>query len=87
MIIITDEAQLQTLFDLALEKALPKMLMTGKKQVEIIEGKTLIERLIISEPTLIRWRQKGKIPYLTIGSAIRYDWFKVLEAIEKNPNR
>lgn len=48
---------------------------------EIIDRKTLISRLDISEPTAIRWQQKGKIPYLKIGSAIRYDWIKVIQAL------
>jgi len=50
----------------------------------IINGKELMARLMISEPTLIRWRKKGKIPYYAIGSAIRYDLQKVLNALEVN---
>lgn len=52
-----------------------------EKPKEIIDRKTLISRLDISEPTAIRWQQKGKIPYLKIGSAIRYDWHSVIEAL------
>ncbi len=43
----------------------------------------------LSEPTVIRWRHKGKIPFMQIGSAIRYDVNKVIEALEvgkKKPN-
>ncbi|WP_099367305.1 helix-turn-helix transcriptional regulator [Sphingobacterium sp. 1.A.4] len=50
---------------------------------EIIDTKELLSRLGLSEPTIIRYRQKGTIPYLRIGSAIRYDYQKVLEALEK----
>ena len=40
------------------------------------------EFLSISLPTLIRWRNKGKIPYLKIGTNIRYDKAAVINAIE-----
>ncbi|HLT07972.1 MAG TPA: helix-turn-helix domain-containing protein [Cyclobacteriaceae bacterium] len=53
------------------------------RQIDIIDGKELMTRLAISEPTLIRWRKRGKVPFMEIGSSIRYDWFKVLEALEK----
>lgn len=53
-------------------------------QIEIINSREIRKRLDISEPTLIRWRRKGRIPYLSIGSAIRYDWHKVLEAISSD---
>jgi|SRR5690606_36342542 len=52
-------------------------------QSEIIDTKELIARLRLSEPTIIRYRKKGIIPYLQIGSAIRYEYQKVLEALEK----
>ena len=52
-------------------------------QPEIIDTKTLLTRLDLSEPTVIRYRQKGVIPFLQVGSAIRYDYQKVLEALER----
>ena len=51
-------------------------------QPEIIDTKTLLSRLDLSEPTVIRYRQKGTIPFLQVGSAIRYDYQKVLGALE-----
>ncbi|WP_158995207.1 helix-turn-helix domain-containing protein [Mucilaginibacter sp. L196] len=44
--------------------------------------KQLINFLDITEPTLIRWRKKGKIPFLKIGSRILYQKSAVLAAIE-----
>jgi len=35
----------------------------------------------ITEPTIIRWRKKGKIPFLQIGSSIRYDLNAVIDAL------
>ena len=55
-----------------------------EKQIEIINSREIRTRLDISEPTLIRWRQKGKIPYLAIGSVIRYNWIEVVDALTVN---
>lgn len=49
---------------------------------EIIDRKELMRRLKISEPTAIMWERKKKIPSFKIGSAIRYNWHKVLKALE-----
>ena len=49
---------------------------------EIIDTATLCYRLNITEPTAIRHRKRGSIPFLQIGSAIRYDWPAVIKALE-----
>ena len=49
---------------------------------EIINTSTLCSRLDLSEPTIIQYRKKGKIPFLKVGSAIRYDWNAVVKALE-----
>jgi len=49
-----------------------------------INTKQLCEFLDITEPTCIRWRKKGKIPFFTIGSAIRYDKKEVIESLRRN---
>jgi predicted DNA-binding transcriptional regulator AlpA len=51
-------------------------------QSEIIDRQELIKRLCITEPTIIRWERKGKIPSLRIGGSVRYNWKAVLEALE-----
>jgi hypothetical protein len=51
-------------------------------QTEIIDRSTLCKRLNITEPTAIRWEKRGAIPFLRIGSNVRYSWFKVIEALE-----
>lgn len=47
-----------------------------------VSTKEICEFLSITEPTLIRWRNRGKIPFLKIGTNIRYDKAAVLKAIE-----
>ena len=51
-------------------------------QTEIINRDELCKRLAITEPTVIRWEKKGTIPALRIGSNVRYNWHKVIEALE-----
>lgn len=48
-----------------------------------ITTKELCSFLDLSEPTIIRWRAKGKIPFFQIGSAVRYNKNEVLEALRK----
>lgn len=49
---------------------------------EIIASEELCSRLKISEPTLIAWRRKNKIPFIKLDGVIRYNWPKVVEALE-----
>jgi len=52
------------------------------KEAQIITGEDLSKKLGVTIQTLIRWRQKGKIPFLQIGNSIRYDLYKVLDNLE-----
>ena len=49
---------------------------------EIINREELCKRLNITEPTAIRWGNKNLIPCFRIGSNVRYNWPKVIEALE-----
>lgn len=79
--IVANPDELRALFLDVAKEVLASNSPAPVKPVEIIDRKTLISRLDISEPTAIRWQQKGKIPYLKIGSAIRYEWHSVVEAL------
>lgn len=52
-------------------------------QAEIIDVEELCRRLAISVPTQIRWRKKGKLPYLMIGDQVRFNWSEVIEKLKK----
>jgi|JI6StandDraft_1071083.scaffolds.fasta_scaffold110499_2 hypothetical protein len=82
--LITTQEELQSTINDAILQAYKKLSLTNPQQdeVEIIDGKELIKRLNISEPTLIRWRKKSKIPFLQLGTSLRYDWRKVLNSLE-----
>ncbi|SDS82363.1 Helix-turn-helix domain-containing protein [Mucilaginibacter mallensis] len=47
-----------------------------------INQQALCQFLGITEPTIIRYRKRGKIPYLQIGSRILYQKDKVIAALE-----
>ena len=53
---------------------------------EIIGREELCKRLNITEPTVIRWEKKGVLPCFRIGSNVRYNWPKVIEALEGKKN-
>lgn len=61
---------------------------TVSPQTEIIDRTELCKRLGITEPTAIRWEKKGVIPCFRIGSSVRYNWAKVVDALEtKSPKK
>lgn len=84
--LITTQEELQRAIDKAVQLAFAKVAVDqlgAHTLEEIIDSKTLMQRLDISEPTLQRWRDKKRIPYIQEDSVIRYNWPKVLEALEK----
>jgi hypothetical protein len=80
--IITTEEQMQGVFSRALDRAVQSFpLKETQPEPIILTGEQLKDKLDVTIQTLIRWRQKGKIPYLQIGASIRYDLNKVLDAL------
>ena len=84
--IISTPGALQELIEnsvrLAFEKLNTTSISQQGKNEQPITTKELINFLDITEPTLIRWRKKGKIPFLKIGSRILYQKSVVLAALE-----
>ena len=64
-------------------KLQPKYLVTDEPYVKPITTKELCAFLGITEPTVIRWRKKKKIPFFRIGSAIRFNLKDVLISLGK----
>jgi len=52
------------------------------KNEQPITTKQLCDFLGVTEPTIIRWRKKGKIPFMQIGSAVRFNLPAVISALE-----
>ena len=81
--IITDKSEFQLVALEMMQWAIENMPKSKPEpQPEIMTGEELCKKLGVTIQTLIRWRHKGKIPFMRIGSSIRYDFIKVLEAIE-----
>jgi hypothetical protein len=59
----------------------------GTTAPEVIDRPELCRRLAVTEPTVIRWEKAGKIPRMEIGTAIRYNWPKVVAALENDKNK
>lgn len=85
--IISTQGALQELIDNSVRTAFEKLNTTSisqqVKNEQPITTKQLCEFLSITEPTVIRWRKKGKIPFMQIGSALRYDREAVIKAISE----
>jgi excisionase family DNA binding protein len=52
-----------------------------------IDTEQLCEFLGVTRPTIVRYRKKNIIPFLLIGSSIRYDRRAVLKALEAKKER
>lgn len=61
-----------------------KTLPTGETTPapHIISGAELKDQLGVTIQTIIRWRNKGKIPFIKLGSSIRYDLNAVIKSLE-----
>lgn len=70
-----------------IEEAIRVIQIKEAIKLEIINRDELCKRLGISEPTVIHWEKKGKIPCFRIGSNVRYNWSTVVESLEKNSKR
>lgn len=78
---------LQKIIDEAVLKAIGNQPSPEVRKVEIIDQDELCKRLSLTRQTIARWREKGKIPFIQIGSAFRYDWLKVVETLEGKKKR
>lgn len=66
-----------------IKEALQKNNTPQTGPAEIIDRTELQKRLGISEPTLINYVKKGKIPQIKIGANCRYNWQKVVAALDR----
>ncbi|MDB5003902.1 MAG: Helix-turn-helix protein [Mucilaginibacter sp.] len=85
--IITTREEIQEMIDKAVMVAFEKLnthasVVAISKNEQPVTAKVLSQFLSISQPTLIRWRKKGKIPYLKIGGRILYRKSEVMTAME-----
>lgn len=55
----------------------------AQPKVEIIDNEVLCKRLDVTRATLGRWRKQKKIPFIQEGGVIRYNYPRVIEALEE----
>lgn len=83
---MVDNREFINLIKIAVKEVLDEMQPTIKESATLtkpVTTKELCDFLRITEPTVMRWKKKGKIPYMNIGTAVRFDLYKVLAALEK----
>ena len=81
--------ELKAMIGAAIAEAMPKQ-GTGhaaEQPDKPVTTKFLCEYFGISEQTAIRWRKKKIIPYMQVGTAIRYRLPEVIEALEKRSQK
>ena len=50
---------------------------------EILTSKQLAKRLGVSERTIFNWRKMGLIPYIKLRSLVRFDYARVVAALNQ----
>lgn len=50
---------------------------------QIVDEAFLAKEIKVTRQTIGRWRIQGRIPFIQVGSVIRYDFLKVIEALEE----
>jgi excisionase family DNA binding protein len=73
-----------------MEKMLAELVINAVKPVTaalnqniVVTTKQLCKYLDITQPTVIRYRKKGRIPFFYIGSAVRFNLHDVIKSLEK----
>lgn len=85
--IITTSAGIQDFINSAVQAAFNNSQVTTPSQSQPekpITVKELCDYLRVTEATVIRWRKKGKIPFMQLGSRIMFNKSEVIKAIEKS---
>lgn len=90
--IITTRREFQEFLNDAVEASVTRLLPyidTDKKELNAppLSVKELCTFLGVTEPTIIRWRKKGKIPFMQVGSRVLFDRVAVLKALEVKKQR
>jgi excisionase family DNA binding protein len=86
--LITTQEGLEQAINAALVKSLEQFNLPVRESYEQpVTQAEICKYLNITEPTLIRWKKKGTIPFLKVGSRVLYEKGKVVEAIRINQIR
>lgn len=75
--------EIQRQVNIALEHKMNELKFEKEEIGEVIKEDELCRRLELSRTTISTYRRKNKIPYLKVGNNIRYEYEKVLKALER----
>lgn len=78
---LTQEIEKQV--TLAVDQKFSEMKTEKEEISEVIREDELCKRLSLSRTTISTYRRNNKIPYLKVGNNIRYEYEKVLKALER----
>lgn len=81
------EAKLANIESLLIDLKHPEDSNQTKLSQTILDTDQLMAKLGVTRPTLSRWRKENRIPFIQVGSVVRYDLEKVLEALENKKRR
>ena len=83
-IIVTSRQDLEAIVNKVFQDNLQQLSLSisSEQPAEIINTEELCKKLRITEPTVIRYRKRNKIPFLQLGASIRYNWPEVLKALD-----
>lgn len=73
-----NEDQLNSIIDTAVNRAVAKE-RERNEESSLIDGDQICKRFGISKQTLQNWRDRKEIPFVQIGTVIRYDFNKILK--------
>jgi|GEM_PF-1054122 len=82
---VLNKSELNNFFEtlnVRIDKLMEAMQSAPIKESRLITQKELAKYLSVTEQTIIKWKAKGKIPYLQFGDVIRYDLNEVNRALE-----
>jgi hypothetical protein len=76
-------SDLQGLISDSIQDALQKHTSSlAVPEPQIMDGEEIEQKFNITRQTLARWRKQKRIPFIQEGGVIRYDWLKVIAALE-----
>ena len=81
-IVLIDPEELRALISEELNNIKP-VITTSNEAEPPISQQEMCRFLNITEPTLIRWKRKGLIPFLQVGSRVLFQKGKVVAALER----
>jgi excisionase family DNA binding protein len=81
------EAKLANIEGLLIDLKHPEASKKDNQQRTILDTDQLMAKLGVTRPTLSKWRKENRIPFIQVGSVVRYDLDKVLEVLESKKRR